>query len=65
MKVRDYLISQNAVTLAYVASQMWPGNKSAKVYLSKKLNGALPWTQADEESALEILRKLGEELRGL
>lgn len=68
MKVKQYLLTQDAISLAYVAKKMWPTNKSANTYLTIKLLGKDPgrqWTVKDEENARKALHDLGIELTNL
>lgn len=65
MNLKDYLIEQKEIKLSFIAESMWPTNKGAKGYLSKKLNGDLPWTEKDNEMAKRVLIELGEKLINL
>lgn len=67
MDFKKYIIEQTAVDLGYIARKMWPDNKSAKTYLSRKLNGTdgRTWTQKDNELAKRVLNELGIELAKL
>lgn len=65
MTVKEYLQTTKKVSLKYLAEEMWPTNKSADTYLTKKLRGQRPWTETDEELARKALHKLGIELKDL
>jgi hypothetical protein len=68
MDYKEYLLTQSAVNLAYIAQKMWPTNTNAKAYLSRKLNGAdpkRPWTEKDNQLAKQALNDLGVHLAGL
>jgi hypothetical protein len=67
MKIKEYLMTTDEINVAYVARQMFPSNKSAHTYISRKLNGTdgRSWTQKDEDSAKVILNQLGEKLKNL
>jgi hypothetical protein len=57
MTVEDYLKNHCKVDLGYIAIRMWPNNKSALSYLSKKLHKkhGKTFTQADAKKAMKIL----------
>ncbi|HEY0055404.1 MAG TPA: hypothetical protein VGB63_08615 [Pedobacter sp.] len=59
------MTKNKAVSLSYLAKELWPGNDSAKSYLTNKLAGRRPWTDADETNARKVLHELGVELQGL
>ena len=66
MDYKEYLLKQDAINLAYIASKMWPTNKGAKSYLSTKLSDyGRPWTDKDNELAKKALNELGNELASL
>lgn len=65
MDVKDFLKSNKTLNLSEVATLMWPNNKSAKTYLSRKLNGERPFTKKDALRAKAILTQLGVELTEL
>ena len=58
MSVQEYL-KGCPIDLSYIASLMWPNNASAKVYLSKKLNGDRPFTEKDKSLAIKALKQIG------
>ena len=60
MTVEKYLKENKAVSVSEVAKRMFPKNKTAKSYLSKKLNkkDGFKFTLADAEKALEALKKI-------
>lgn len=61
MDIKEFLLNTKEINLTGIAEQMWPNNKSAKTYLSKKLNGLdnRVFTQKDAELALKVLNELG------
>lgn len=65
MKVKEYLISEDALNLSVIARRMWPKNSDAKTYLSRKLNDKLPWTKGDTEKAKSVLKDLGADIQNL
>ena len=66
MNIKEYLLS-GAVNLAELASEMYPNNKTARVYLFKKLHGKSnrTFTKKDAEKALEIIKKRCETISSL
>ena len=60
MTVEEYLKKNKAVSVSEVASLMFPKNKTAKSYLSKKLNqkDGLSFTQRDAVNALKAIKDL-------
>lgn len=67
MTVEDYLKNHCKVDLSHIASKMWPTNKNASAYLSRKLNNAdgRSFTKKDSEKALLVLKELSIELNNL
>lgn len=67
MTVEDYLKNDCKVDLGYIASEMYPSNKSAISYLSKKLNKKdnRTFTKKDGELAINALKKLSIEISSL
>lgn len=65
MKAMDYLKNSRAINASVIAERMWPKNKTAKSYMSRKLNGERPWTAKDEQLAIKVLHDLGVELSEL
>jgi hypothetical protein len=68
MKIKEYLLHQDAVSLKYIAKKMYPNNKNPAPYITTKLKGNNParqWTESDETLAQKILHELGVELQGL
>jgi len=65
MDYKDYLINHSPIELSYIAGKMWPENKAAKSYLSKKLSGERPWTEKDNALAKKVINELGDELSKL
>lgn len=61
MDFKEYLLTQKIFSLSALASLMWPKNKSADTYLSKKLRGldGRVFTAKDEDLAREKLCELG------
>jgi len=60
MTVEEYLKTSKAVNISEVAKILYPKNKTAKSYLSKKLNkkDGFKFNLVDAENALEALKKL-------
>lgn len=58
MNVKEYLLS-GAVNLSELASEMYPNNKTARIYLNKKLQGKhnQTFTHKDAEKALKIIKR--------
>ncbi|MGJ1499639.1 hypothetical protein ACR79R_20165 [Sphingobacterium spiritivorum] len=65
MKIKEFLTNGGAINLRYVAAKMWPTNKSADAYMSRKLNGDRPWTDKDERKAKQILNDLADLIKEL
>ena len=65
MKAKDLLLNEPAINASVIANKMWPTNKSAKTYMSRKLNGDRPWTDKDEQKAIEVLNELAERIKAL
>ncbi|RYF09133.1 MAG: hypothetical protein EOO42_24270 [Flavobacteriales bacterium] len=61
MMVQEYLMN-TPIALKYIAGLMWPNNKGAEIYLSKKLKGDRPFTSKDQELAIEALREIANDL---
>lgn len=61
MDFKEYLLSDKEINLAALANRMWPTNKSAKTYLSAKLNGKgeRDFTRSDEKLARKCLGEMG------
>jgi hypothetical protein len=57
MTVQEFLQSK-AANLSLVAKKMWPKNKTADLYLYKKLSGERPFTKSDSEKALNALNEI-------
>ena len=63
MTFKDYLLTQSKFTLSKLATLMWPENKTAAHYLSKKLHEhGRKFTKKDEKIARAALKELGLEL---
>jgi hypothetical protein len=64
MDFKDYLINQKEFSLKALAFRMWPNNKTADNYLSKKLHGYSDqqFTAKDEKLARKALKELGVKL---
>ncbi|WP_312900218.1 hypothetical protein [Chryseobacterium taichungense] len=67
MTVEEFLKSKPPVELGYIAKKMFPNNKSAKQYLSNKLNNNdnRTFTKKDAESAMKALKELSIEIINL
>lgn len=61
MDFKEYLQTQKEFQLSALAKLMWPQNKTADNYLSRKLNGLTgrSWTEKDEKLARKALKELG------
>ena len=59
MTVEEFLKNHCKIDLGFIASEMYPSNKSAISYLSKKLNKKdnRTFTKKDAELALSVLKK--------
>lgn len=58
MAFKENLANQKIILLSALAAKMWPNNKDASAYLSRKLSGKLPFTDEDEELARKKLTEL-------
>lgn len=65
MDFKEYIIERCPIDKAFIAEKMWPTNKAAKSYLSKKLNGERPWNEKDNALAQKVINELGEVLINL
>lgn len=65
MKAKEFLTNEPSVNASAIANKMWPTNKSAKTYMSRKLSGDRPWTEKDEAKALEVLNELADRIKSL
>jgi hypothetical protein len=65
MDFKEYIINQCPIDKAFIAERMWPTNKGAKSYLSKKLSGERPWTEKDNALAKQVINDFGIELSKL
>lgn len=64
MSVEEYL-KNCPIDLRYIATIMYPTNKAANSYLSKKLNGERPFTPKDAERAIIALKSIGTDWKTL
>lgn len=66
MNVKEYLLN-GSVNLAELAAELYPKNKTARIYLYKKLNNkdGRTFTKKDSEKVLDILRKRCESISAL
>ena len=64
MTAKEFLLNDDRISAKGIAKLMWPNNKHANTYLSKKLNdkNGLTWTDADEAKALAVFSQLKIEL---
>ena len=64
MDFKEYLLTQKEFQLSALAKLMWPDNKAADSYLSKKLNNldGRTFTVNDEILARKALKALGVKL---
>lgn len=60
MTVQEYL-KTCPIDLIHIAALMYPTNKAANSYLSKKLKGDRPFTKADETKAINALKSIGKD----
>ncbi|WP_069658616.1 hypothetical protein [Arcticibacter eurypsychrophilus] len=61
MNVKEFLLTEKKINLSAIAWEMWPDNKGAHSYLSRKLNNIDGRTFTDKDSALalKVLKNLG------
>ncbi len=64
MDFKQYLLSQSQIQLSEIAFRMWPNNKTADNYLSKKLHDKMGkrFNDNDEKLARNALKELGVKL---
>ena len=66
MTVPEFLSKEgNLLNLSAVANAMWPKNKTARIYLDKKLRGMRKWSKKDDELALSVLKSLAVDISEL
>lgn len=66
MTVQEFLTKEGSlINLSAVAKAMWPKNKTARIYLDKKLKGGRKWTEKDTALALVALKSLSVDLQEL
>lgn len=65
MTAKDFLINTTALNLSSIAKAMWPNNKTAPMYLDKKLKDIRPWTKKDELRCIEILKALAVDIAAI
>jgi hypothetical protein len=67
MIVKEFLLTSKEINLTAIALKMYPTNKGAQSYLSRKLNGIdnRTFTKKDAELALKVLNDLGTEISNL
>lgn len=60
MTVKEFLKSEKTLNLSAIAAKMYPTNKSAKTYLTNKLNenDNRKFTKKDGQKALTVLKEL-------
>lgn len=65
--IKEFLKNEKDINVYSIAHKMWPNNKGAHVYLSKKLNGLdnRVFTSKDAELALKVLKDLGVRIKTL
>jgi hypothetical protein len=65
--IKEFLKNETDINVFSIAHKMWPNNKGAHVYLSKKLNGLdnRVFTPKDAELALKVLKELGVKINEL
>jgi hypothetical protein len=65
MDVKEFLLRSRELNLSGIAELMWPTNKRAASYLSRKLNGLdnRSFTEKDAELALKVLKDLGHRIQ--
>ncbi|QMW05298.1 hypothetical protein [Spirosoma foliorum] len=63
MELRKFLKSiKEDISLTSLARKVWPDNKDAESYLTRKINGGRPLTAKDEEKIRTALQELGYKL---
>jgi hypothetical protein len=62
MDFKEYILNDCPIEKSVIAERMWPTNKAAKSYLSKKLSGERSWTDKDNALAKKVVNELGIEL---
>jgi len=64
MNVKEFLKTNTDINPYSIAHKMWPNNKGAHVYLSRKIgeNADRPFTKKDAELALKALNELAAEI---
>jgi hypothetical protein len=67
MDVKEFLLTSKELNLSSIAGLMWPTNKRAASYLSRKLNGldSRSFTEKDAELAFKVLKDLGQRIEQL
>ena len=61
MNAKEFLKVEKSLNLTAIAENMWPDNKAAKSYLTRKLSdsgSSRPWTESDEVLASKVLNEL-------
>ncbi|HLT86475.1 MAG TPA: hypothetical protein VKZ57_02730 [Sphingobacterium sp.] len=64
-KSKDFLVQHRWLNLKTLAHEIYPTNKSAETYLSRKLRGVRPWTEKDEIKAKKALIRIAKKLEKL
>jgi len=66
-KIKDFLRTNTDINTYSIAQKMWPKNKAAHVYLSRKISDKAdrPFTKKDAELALKILNELADKIKEL
>lgn len=57
-----FIRDEKSINRTEIANAMWPDNKHAKTYMSKKMKGHIEWTDKDEKKAREVLALLGKKI---
>jgi hypothetical protein len=66
-EIKEFLKTNTDINPYSIAHKMWPKNKAAHVYLSRKISDKAdrPFTKKDAELALKVLNELANSIRSL
>lgn len=67
MTVKEYLLNEPPIKLAFIAGKMYPDNKNAASALNNKLKGEQnrQFSKKDAELALSVLKEICADIRKL